>query len=49
MNSAGFNTTIEEGENGQFELFYGEKSIKKGGPCVGDGSFFSLEDIKELL
>ena len=49
MNSAGFHTIIEEGENGQFELFYGEKSIKKGGPCAGDGSFFSLEDIKELL
>ena len=49
MNSEGFHTTIEEGENGQFELFYGEKSIKKGGPCVGDVSFFSLEDIKELL
>jgi|TARA_B100002003_G_C13883771_1_gene431263 hypothetical protein len=49
MNSAGFHTTKEEGENGQFELFYGEKSIKKGGPCTGDGSFFSLEDIKELL
>jgi len=49
MNSAGFYATIEEGENGQFELFYGEKSIKKGGPCTGDRSFFSLEDIKELI
>jgi len=49
MNSAGFHTIIEGGENGQFELFYGEKSIKKGGQCAGDGSFFSLEDIKELL
>ena len=49
MNSAGFFTTIEEGENAQFELFYGEKSIKKGGPSVGDGSFFTFEDIKDLL
>lgn len=49
MNNAGFYTTIEEGDNGHFELFSGEISIKRGGPCVGDGSFFSLEDVKYLL
>ena len=49
MNNAGFSTTIEGGDKGQFELFFGEKSIKKGGPRSDDGSFFSLEDIRELL
>ena len=49
MNNAGFSTNIEEGDKGQFELFFGEKSIKKGGPRSDNGSFFSLEDIRELL
>ena len=49
MNNAGFSTNIEEGDKGQFELFFGKKSIKKGGPRSDNGSFFSLEDIRELL
>ena len=49
MNEAGFYTTIEEGEKGQFELFSGEKSLKKGAKHTDDRSFFSLDDVKDLL
>ena len=57
MNNAGLNTTFEEGETGQFELFKhkGENfNIVNNENWIsflkeGHGKFFSLEDVTNKL
>ena len=51
MNNLGFNTTYEEGEKGQFELFRKvenyEGTYMKEGP--GIPKFFTLADVERKL
>ena len=42
MNNDGYHTVYEEGETGQFELFFRDESIMK----AGHGVFFGLEDVQ---
>ena len=49
MNEAGLSTTIEEGSNGQFELFQSYQDEWVSYMKEGHGTFFTLLDIERKL
>ena len=53
MNNLGFNTTYEEGEKGQFELFR-HITVENSDYCVsyikaGHGNFITLNNVERKL
>ena len=50
MNNMGFQTTYEEGDKGQFELFkYGRGARWNSFMKAGHGVFFTLRDVELKL